>query len=114
MLRLRHQFDQFHEISGELCPQKIRPQTDKRLDENHFAQRVQIAPAAGRVADLLEEEQVQLPRERTPRPARPLCRCLQPPVVLGQPGDNPTRIAQAGAAQQDGGGAGQGWDFVEI
>ena len=63
MLRLGDELDEFHEIGGELGAEEIGAQSIEGLGESHFAQRVEIAFAAGDEADLREEEEIELAGE---------------------------------------------------
>jgi hypothetical protein len=106
VLRLGDQFDEFNEIRDELGTEVIGAQADKRLNEDRFAQGVEIAPVAEGVADIVEEKQVKLPGERATGAAGALCDGLETAGGLGKPTDDPTGIAQPGPAQENGGGRG--------
>jgi len=105
MLGLRDELDQLHEVGGHLGAEKIGAQAVKRLDERDLAQGMEIAFAAGGVADLLQEEEVELACEGAARASGAPRDGLEATMVLREPGDNPTGIAEAGTAQEDCGGA---------
>jgi hypothetical protein len=105
MLRLGDQFDQFHKVSRHLSPEKIRAKPVKRLHERDLAKRMEVALAARGIADVLKEEEIQLPGKGAPRPASPLRNGFEPALILREPGNNPARIAQTRTAKQDRRGA---------
>ena len=108
VLGLGHQFDELDKVCRKLGPEEIGAKPLEGLDQDGLAERVKIAPVAGSVADVVEEEEIELAREGAPGPARAFCGGLEAAMGLRKPGDDPTGLAQAGAAQKDRGSALQG------
>ena len=105
MLGLGDQFDELDEIGGKLGAEVIGAEPEEGLDEDGLAQGVEIAAAAGGVADIVQEEEVELAGKGAARAAGALCGGLEAAMGLGEPGDNPTGIAKADTAQKDRWGA---------
>lgn len=108
MLGLGDQLDEFHKIGGKLGAEEIGTETDKWLDEDDFAKGVEVTLAAEGVADVLEEEEVELAGEGAAGTAGAPGGGLEAAMGVGEPGDDPTGIAEAGTAEKDRGGAIQG------
>ena len=113
VLGLGDQFDELDEIGGELGAEVIGAQAIEGAEEGGLAQGVEIAFAAGYVGDLCEEEEVELAGEGAAGAAGALCGGLEASVGLGEPGDDPTGIAEPDAAQKDGLGAVQRNESVD-
>ncbi len=108
MLGLGDQLDQFDEVCGKLGAEEIGAEAVERLDEDHLAEGVEVALAAEGVADVIEEEEVELSGKGAAGAAGALCGGLEPAVGLGEPGDDPTGVTEPGTAQKDCGCAVQG------
>ena len=108
MLGLGDELDQLDEVGRELGAEEIGPDTGKGLDEDGLAEGVEVALAAGGVADVVEEKEVELAGEGAAGAARAPGGGLEAAIGLGEPGHDPTGIAKAGTAQKDRGSAFQG------
>jgi hypothetical protein len=105
VLGLGDEFDKLDEVGCQLGAHELGAQAVEWLDENGLAEGVEIAPPAGSPTDVIEEEEVELAGKGAPGTAGAFGHGLEAPVGLGEPGDDPTGIAEPCAAEENGGGA---------
>jgi len=105
VLGLGDELDELDEIGGELGAEEVGAEAVEGLGDGDFAEGMNIALAAGVIADLFEEEEVKFSGEGAAWAAGAFGGGLEAAVCLGEPGDDPTGIAEAGTAEEDRGGA---------